>query len=75
MIATFKFSLLTTRRHSATRKHLFLYSKKVKKGYASTLTAATNSVHLPKPVSTDLTKSDSVLTKPVGKDGVRGRSM
>ena len=25
----------------------------------------------PKPVSTDLTKSDSVLTNPVGKDGVR----
>ena len=37
-----------------------------------TLITATTSVHLPKPVSTDLTiKPDSVLTNPVGKDGVR----
>ena len=36
-----------------------------------TLITATTSVHLPKPVSTDLTiKSDSVLTNPIGKDGV-----
>ena len=34
--------------------------------------AATTSIHLPKPVSTDLTiKPDSVLTNPIGKDGVR----
>ena len=31
---------------------------------------ATTSVHLPKLVSTDLTKLDSVLTNPIGKDGV-----
>ena len=37
-----------------------------------TLITATTSVHLPKPVSTDLTiKPDSVLTNPVGKDGVQ----
>ena len=41
-----------------------------------TLITATTSVHLPKPVSTDLTiKPDSVLTNPVGKDGVRSWSM
>ena len=43
---------------------------------ASTLITATTNVHLPKPVSTDLTiKSDSVLTNPIWKDGVHGRSM
>ena len=37
-----------------------------------TLITATTSVHLPKPVSTDLTiKPDSVLTNPLGKDGVQ----
>ena len=37
-----------------------------------TLIAATTSVHLTKPVSTDLTiKPDSVLTNPIGKDGVQ----
>ena len=37
---------------------------------------ATTSVHLPKPVSTDLTiKPDSVLTNPIGKDGVQSWSM
>ena len=36
-----------------------------------TLITATTSGHLPKPVSTDLTiKPDSVLTYPIGKDGV-----
>ena len=35
-----------------------------------TLITTTTSVHLPKPVSTDLTiKPDSVLTYPTGKDG------
>ena len=35
-----------------------------------TLITATTSVHLPKPVSTDLTiKPDSILTNPIGKDG------
>ena len=49
-------------------------SDKAKKGWASTLITATT--HLPRPVSTDLTiKSDSVLTNPIGKDGVRGWSM
>ena len=42
-------------------------SEKVKKG-ASTLITATTSVHQPKPISTDLTKPDSVLTNPIGKD-------
>ena len=37
-----------------------------------TLIKATTSIHFPKPVSTDLTiKPDSVLTNPIGKDGVR----
>ena len=50
-------------------------SEKAKKGLASTLITATTSVHLPKPVSTDLTiKPDSVLTNPIGKDGVRSWS-
>ena len=41
-----------------------------------TLITATTSVHLPKPVSIDLTiKPDSVLTKPIGNDGVRSWSM
>ena len=36
-----------------------------------TLITATTSIHLPKPVSTNLIiKPDSVLTKPIGKDGV-----
>ena len=36
-----------------------------------TLITATTSAHLPNPVSTDLTiKPDSVLTNPIGKDGV-----
>ena len=35
------------------------------------LITATTSIQLPKPVSTDLTiKPDSVLTNPIGKDGV-----
>ena len=43
-----------------------------KKGWASTLIAATTSVHLPKPVSTDLTiKPDSVLTNPIYKSDVK----
>ena len=41
-----------------------------------TLITATTSVHLPKPVSTDLTiKPDSVLTNPIGKDEVQSWSM
>ena len=79
MVATSKFGILTIRQHNATRKHLFqsvsprqqVRSEKAKKGYASTLITATTSVLLPKPVLTDLTiKPDSVLTNPVGKDGV-----
>ena len=51
-------------------------SEKTKKGLASTLITATTSVHLPKPVSTDLTiKPDSVLTNPIGKDGMQSWSM
>ena len=45
--------------------------KKAKKGEASILITATTNVHLPKPVSTDLTtKPDLVLTNPIEKDGV-----
>ena len=74
--------LLTIRRHSATRKHLFPYPqgdrsglRKPKKGYASTLITDTTSVHLPKPVSTGPTKKpDSVLTNQIGKDGVQSWS-
>ena len=46
--------------------------RKPKKGLVSTLITAITSVHLPKPVSTNLTiKLDSVLTNPIGKDRVR----
>ena len=42
----------------------------------STLITAVTSVHLPKPVSTDLTiMPDSVLTNPIRKDGVRSWSI
>ena len=45
-------------------------SEKTKDRKASTLITATTNVHLPKPVSTDLTiKSDLVFTNPIGKDG------
>ena len=48
-------------------------SEKAKKGEASTLVTATTSIHLSKPVSTDLEiKSDSVLTNPIGKGGEPG---
>ena len=41
-----------------------------------TLITATTSVHLPKPVSTNPTiKPGSVLTNPIGKDGVQSWSM
>ena len=41
-----------------------------------TLITATTSIHLHKPVSTDLTiKPESVLTNPIGKDGMRSWSM
>ena len=50
-------------------------SEKAKKWKASTLITATTSVHLSKPVSTDLTiKPDSVLTNPVGKEVVQSCS-
>ena len=51
-------------------------SKKVIKGWASTRITATTSAHLPKPASTDLTiKSDSALTNPTEKWGVKFRFM
>ena len=51
-------------------------SGKAKIRISVTLITATTSIHLPKPVSTDLTiKQDSVLTNPIGKDGVRSWSM
>ena len=51
-------------------------SEKAKKRKGSTLVTATTSVHLPKPVLTDLTiKPHLVLTNPIGKDGVRSWSM
>ena len=47
-------------------------SEKSKKGYASTLITATTSIHLPKPVSNDLTiKPDLVLINSIGKHGVQ----
>ena len=46
--------------------------RKPKKGLVSTLITAITSVHLPKPVSTNLTiTSDSVLTNPIGKEGLQ----
>ena len=63
-------------------KHLFLYSqgdwlglRKPKKEISINTNhiTATSSIHVPKPVPTDLTiKPDSTLTNPIiGKDGVR----
>ena len=53
-----------------------LMGKKAKKGEASILITATTNVHLPKPVSTDLTtKPDLVLTNPKGNDWVHSWSM
>ena len=68
LVATSKFGLLTIRRHSATRKHIFPYPqadrsglrkpKKYKHQHESQLPPA---FIPPKPVSIDLTiKSDSV---------------
>ena len=79
LVATSKFGLLTIRWHSAIRKNLFPYPqgdksglRKPKRGQASILITATTRIHLPKPVSTDLTiKPDSVLANPIGKDGVQ----
>ena len=75
----FKFVVLTIRRQSATREHLFLYPQGDRLGLRKpkkTSIAATTSVHLPKPVSNDLAiTSDSVLTNPKGKDGVQGWSV
>ena len=51
-------------------------SEGAKKGEASTVITATTSVHLLKPVSTDLAvKPDSVSTNPKGKDWVRSWCM
>ena len=80
MVATFKFGIPTIRRHSATRKNIFLYPqgnisgvRKLKKGKASTLITAATCIHLLNPVLTDLTRNtDLVLIDPVGKDGMLG---
>ena len=54
-------------------------SEKDKKGEASILITATTNVHLPNPVSNNLTdlttKQGSVLTNPIGNDGVHSWSM
>ena len=48
-------------------------SEEAKKWSALTLIIVTTSFHLPYPVSTDLKiKWDSVLTNPIGKDGMQG---
>ena len=44
---------------------------KSQKTIISKLITYTTSAHLPKSVSTDLTKSDSILTSPKRKDGAR----
>ena len=63
------FSLLTIRRHSATRKHLFPDPQGDRPGLRKPK-KATTTVHLPKPVSTKVTiKPDSILTNLTGKDG------
>ena len=71
-VATSKFGLLTVKQHSATRKHLFPYSQgdtgqvqSVKPENQKMISINTNltvttSVHVPKPVSTDLTVSTGV---------------
>ena len=57
--------------HNATRNVVSsrwqVRSEKARKGWAPTLTTATTRVHLLKFVLTNLTKSDSVLTNPIGK--------
>ena len=51
-------------------------SEKTKKGEASILITATTNVHLPNPVSTDLTtKQGSVLTNRIGNDEVHSWSI
>ena len=83
LVTTSKFGLVTIRRHSATRKHLFPYPqdersgmRKPKKDKHQHQSQLTTSVHLPSPISTDLPiKPDSVFTNPIGKDGVRSWSM
>ena len=82
LVASSKFGIFTIKGHCATRENLFLYPqgdksglRKPKKGGTSKLITATTSVHLPKPVSTDLTiKLDSLLTNPIEKDGVNSFS-
>ena len=82
MVATSKFGLLTIKQHSVIRKQLFLYPqgdmsglRKPKKDKHQPA-AVSISVHLPRPVSTDLTiKTDSVLTNTIEKDGVQDWSM
>ena len=60
LVATSKFSLLTIQQHCAIIKHLFLDLQGDRSGLrkskriSSTLITAYTSVHLPKPVSTDL---------------------
>ena len=75
MVATSRFGLLTIRWHSAATSRYQVRSEKTKKGYTSTLiTATTNSVYLPKLVSSNLTiKSDLVLINPIGKNGLPTR--
>ena len=51
-------------------------SEKPENGQVSTLITAITTVHLPNPVSTDLTlKSDLVLTNPIGKERSWGWSV
>ena len=50
--------------------------RKPKKDKHQHLITAATSIHIPKPVSTDLAiKSDSILTNPIGKNGVQSWSM
>ena len=49
--------------------------RKQKKDKQETLIKATTRIHLPNPVSTDLTKSYPLLINPVWKDGVQGWPM
>ena len=56
------------------QKHLFLYPQGDRSGLGKPKKDkhhTTTTIHLPKPVSTDLAITpDSVLTNPIGKDGV-----
>ena len=72
-LPTSKLRSVIIRQNIATKKHLFLYHLgdrlDLGKHKQQEIIATTTSIHFPRSVSNDLTKSNSVLTNPVGNDG------